>query len=81
MLSPSMNRFLSLVAAASVLPLLVIYALLLYVSTPSATGGIDPTNTMICYISFTIIFGALITVALIFSRQLSREARGEQQTP
>lgn len=81
MLAPSISRLLSFAAAAAVLPLLGIYALLLYIATPSATGGMEPTVTMICYIAFTIIFGALITVALNFSRQLGREAKGEYQTP
>ncbi len=81
MLSSSMNRFLGLAAAAAVLPLLAIYALLLYISTPSATGGMEPAMTMVSYISVTLMFGGIIIVLLNFSRQLSREARGETDTP
>jgi hypothetical protein len=33
------------------------------------------------YIAMTIIFSALITVALNFSRQLSRQAKGQYTTP
>ena len=47
--APSTNKLLSLVAAAAALPLLGLYGLLMYISTPSPTGGMEPTVTMICY--------------------------------
>lgn len=81
MLSPSTNRLLSLVAAGAVLPLLGLYGLLMYISTPSSTGGMEPTVTTICYVAFTFLFGALITVALNFSSQLGRQAKGQITTP
>jgi O-antigen ligase len=81
MIAPKTNRLLSLVAAAAVLPLLGLYALLMYIATPSPTGGMEPTVTTICYIAFTFIFSALIIVALNFSKQLSREAKGVYLTP
>ena len=81
MLTPGMNRLLSLVFAAAVLPLLGLYALLISISTPSSTGGMEPTVTTICYIAFTFIFGALIIVSINFSRQLSRQAKGQLETP
>jgi hypothetical protein len=81
MLSPSTNRLLSLVAAGAVLPLLGLYGLLMYISTPSSTGGMEPTVTTVCYVAFTFLFGALITVALNFSSQLGRQAKGQITTP
>ncbi|WP_396201282.1 hypothetical protein [Gemmatimonas sp.] len=75
------NRLLSLVAAAAVLPLLGLYGLLMYVVTPTPTGGMETTVTTICYIAFTVITAALIIVALNFSAQLSREAKGVFLTP
>lgn len=81
MLSPSTNRLLSLVAAGAVLPLLGLYGLLMYISTPSSTGGMEPTVTTVCYVALTFLFGALITVALNFSSQLSRQAKGQITTP
>ena len=81
MLSPGMNRFLSLVAYAAVLPLLGLYALLMYISTPAPWGGIEPTMTMVCYIALTIIFGALSIVVVNFGLQLSRQASGKYITP
>ncbi|MEO8104633.1 MAG: hypothetical protein ABI790_19120, partial [Betaproteobacteria bacterium] len=62
MLSPGMNRFLSFVFLAGVLPMLALYALLMWISVPRLQGGMEPTTTLVCYISLTIIFGALITV-------------------
>ena len=81
MIAPKTNRLLSLVAAAAVLPLLGLYGLLMYLATPSPTGGMEPTVTTICYIAFTFIFSALIIVALNFSKQLAREAKGVFLTP
>ena len=81
MIAPKTNRLLCLVAAAAVLPLLGLYGLLMYIATPSPTGGMEPTVTTICYIAFTFIFSALIIVALNFSKQLAREAKGVFLTP
>lgn len=81
MLSPSTNRLLSLVAAGAVLPLVGLYGLLMYISTPSPMGGMEPTVTTVCYVAFTFLFGALITVALNFSSQLGRQAKGQITTP
>jgi hypothetical protein len=80
-MSPSTLRLLSLVAMGAVLPLLGLYALLLTISIPNATGGMEPIVATVCYTAFTCIFGALITVAINFSRQLSREAKGQYTTP
>ena len=81
MLAPKHARLLSFALAAAVLPLLLLYVLLMKISTPSATGGMEPTSSMICYFAFTVIFGTLIVVCLNFSAQLRREARGQYQTP
>lgn len=81
MISPSMNSLLSKVAAAAVLPLLALYGILIKAATPSPTGGMEPTVALICYIAFTVLFGALITVAMNFSRQLARQAKGQITTP
>ncbi len=81
MLSPGTNRFLSMVAFAAVLPLLALYALLMYISTPSPTGGMEPTMAMVCYVALTCIFGTLGTVVVNFGRQLSQQAKGQYSTP
>ncbi|MFY7921244.1 MAG: hypothetical protein ACOVSI_02420 [Gemmatimonas sp.] len=53
----------------------------MYISTPSPMGGMEPTVTTVCYVAFTFLFGALITVALNFSSQLGRQAKGQITTP
>jgi len=80
-MSPSILRLLSFVALGAVLPLIGLYALLIWISIPSATGGIEPIMATICYVAFTCIFGAMIIVAINFSRQLSREAKGAYTLP
>lgn len=81
MLSPGMNRFLSLVAFAAVIPLLALYGLLMSISVPSPHGGMEPTMAMVCYIALTIIFGALTTVVINFALQFNRQAKGKYITP
>lgn len=81
MLSPGMNRLLSLVALAAVIPLLALYGLLMYISTPTPDGGMEPTMAMVCYIALTIIFSALTIVVVNFSLQLSRQSKGKYITP
>jgi len=81
MLSSKSARLLSVGLLAAVLPLLGLYALLMKVSTPGPDGGMEPTVATICYIALTGLFGALITVAVNFSRQLAREAKGNRRTP
>lgn len=81
MLAPKHAKLLSLAIGAAILPLLALYALLMKMSTPSATGGMEPTVTMVCYFAWTIIFGVLVIVAWNFSRQLARESKGQYQTP
>ncbi len=81
MLAPKYARLLSYAVAAAILPLIGLYALLMYLTTPSPTGGMEWTVTTICYFAFTIIFGVLIVVAWNFSRQLSSESKGQFHTP
>jgi len=80
-MSPSTLRLLSFVALGAVLPLLGIYALLMYISTPSALGGIDIFMATVSYVALTGIFGVMITVAINFYRQLGRQAKGLHQMP
>jgi len=81
MISPGMNRLLSFVALATVIPMLALYGLLMYISTPTPDGGIEPTMAMVSYIALTFIFLALTIVVVNFSLQLSRQAKGKYITP
>ena len=78
---PKILRLLSLVLMVAVLPMLGLYALLMWVIMPTADSGMEPASSMVGYVAFTALFGALIIVALNFSRQLKRESKGERQTP
>jgi len=80
-MSPKIQRLLSLVLMAAVLPLLGIYAVAMKAAMPNADGGMEPTVAMVCYIAFTVLAFALIVVCVDFSRQLARESKGERQLP
>jgi TRAP-type C4-dicarboxylate transport system permease small subunit len=80
-MSPGTLRLLSTVFMIAALPLIGLYGILLMAATPNATGGMEPIVATVCYVAFTCIFGALTIVVLNFSRQLSREAKGEYTTP
>ena len=80
-MSSSMLRLLSFVFLAAVIPLLGLYALLITVAMPNATGGMEPIVATVCYTAFTCIFGTLTIVVINFSRQLGREAKGQKQLP
>ena len=81
MLAPKHTKLLSLAVGAMILPLVALYALLMKMSTPEPTGGMEPTVALLCYFAFTIVFGALIVVCWNFSRQLARESKGQYRTP
>ncbi len=81
LMTPTTNRLLSYVFLAAVLPLVALWALLMKISTPNITGGMEPTVTTVCYFALTFIAGGLITVCVNFSRQLARQAKGQFTTP
>lgn len=81
MLAPKHAKLLSFALMLAILPLLALYALLMKISTPSITGGMEPTVTTVAYFALTCIFGTLIIVCWNFSRQLARESKGQYQTP
>lgn len=80
-MSPKILRLLSLVLLVAVLPMLALFALLIKVVMPTSDSGMEPAVAMVSYVAFTVLFGALIIVAINFSRQLMRESKGERQTP
>lgn len=81
MLTPKIARLLSMVAAAAVLPLLGLYAVLMMAARPTADGGMEPTVATVSFIALTVLFSALIIIAVNFSLQLARESKGKRETP
>lgn len=78
-LSPKIARLLALQFTTAPIVLLLVLGFLLYNTRPNrvgTTGGIDPINTTIAWIAFIVVIGALISVQLIFARQMWGEAKG-----
>jgi hypothetical protein len=57
----------------------LLYLLLLYLTRPTARGGIDPTNAIVTWISLGGVFVALIGAHMVIGRRLLRLARGPEQ--
>ncbi|MBV9879449.1 MAG: hypothetical protein JO180_03090 [Gemmatirosa sp.] len=79
-LSPKTARLMGLQMLATVGALVLVWAFVLYFTRPNhplqTTGGIDTINVTITWIAFTVIFGALGAIHIIFARQLFSEAKG-----
>jgi hypothetical protein len=58
---------------------LALFALLAWVSAPTATGGIDRTQAHLSWIALAVPFAAIIAAHVVYARQLMRYA-GEQQS-
>lgn len=52
-----------------------LYALLAWVATPNATGGMDRVHAMISYIGIAVPIGAIVAVHVTYARVLSNYAR------
>ena len=76
--NPRFQRLAGFGALGVAVPLLALYALLAYISTPSATGGIDWTNATIVYIGVGMVVLALIAVHVVLGRQLLAGARDQE---
>jgi hypothetical protein len=73
---PRIARLVGLGAFAASVGLLLVWALLLYVSRPTGRGGIDRTNAIVAWISLSGTFVALIGAHVVIGRRLLRGARG-----
>lgn len=76
-----MQQLAGLGAFAVCLGILGVYGLLAYISTPSATGGIDWTHAAIAYIGVGMVILALIAVHVVLGRQLLAAAKGRTFKP
>jgi hypothetical protein len=59
--------------------LLALYLLLVFVTRPARTGGIDSVNAAVAWISLGGLFVALIAVHVVIGRQLFRLAQGAER--
>ncbi len=67
------ERLAALGALGPVFGALAIYALFVWVATPSPTGGMDSTNAILTYIAAAGPILGIIAVHLVFARVLLRE--------
>jgi hypothetical protein len=80
-MSPGANRFYGLLFFAAVPLIGVLYGALFTASSPSPTGGIDPTSALIAKMAATVICGALAVVCINFARQFMFTASGKNRLP
>jgi hypothetical protein len=78
---PKIARLAGLGAYAACAGFALLYVLLIYISRPTARGGIDATNAMLTWISLGGVFAALIGAHGLIGRRLLEVARGARQTP
>ena len=77
---PKLAKLAGLGAFGACAGLLGLFLLLVFLTLPRATGGIDGTNAAVAWISLAGVFLGLIIVHVVIGRQLLRFARGERRT-
>jgi ABC-type Fe3+-siderophore transport system permease subunit len=80
-MSPGANRLYGLLFFAALLPIAAIFVTLFIASSPSPTGGIDPTSALIAKMAATVICGALAVICVNFARQFMFTASGKTRLP
>jgi hypothetical protein len=78
---PKIARLAGLGAFAACAGLVLLYALLLYLTRPTLRGGIDPTNAVVTWIALGGVFAALIGAHVVIGRRLLEVAKGVQRGP
>jgi hypothetical protein len=58
--------------------LFALFLLLVFISQPSSSGGIDTINAAVAWIALGGLFAALIVVHVVIGRQLLRLAKGSE---
>lgn len=73
---PRIARLAGLGAFGACAGLLALYLLLVFVTRPARTGGIDGINAAVAWIALGGLFLALIAAHIVIGRQLLRLAQG-----
>lgn len=76
MMPPRIARLAALGAFGACAGLLTLFLLLVFVTRPARTGGIDSANAAVAWIAFGGLFLALIAAHVVVARQLLRLAQG-----
>jgi len=78
---PKIARLAGLGAFAACAGLVLLYLLLVYLTRPTARGGIDTINAVVTWIALGGVFLALIGAHVVIGRRLLDMARGRLQDP
>ena len=77
---PKIAKLAGLGAFGACAGLLGVYLLVVFLSLPRPTGGIDWTNAAVAMIALAGVVFALIVLHVVIGRQLLQFARGERHT-
>jgi hypothetical protein len=77
-MSPKIARFAALGAFGACAAFIALYAYVAWLSSPTPTGGILMSTSVIVYISIAVVVLALIAAHVAIGRQLMHIANGEE---
>ncbi len=78
---PKIARLAGLGAFAACAGFALLYVLLVYLTRPTARGGIDSINAVVTWIALGGVFAALIGAHVLIGRRLLQLARGAPRAP
>ncbi|MDQ3997917.1 MAG: hypothetical protein M3303_12975 [Gemmatimonadota bacterium] len=78
---PKIARLAGLGAFAACAGFALLYLLLVYLTRPTARGGIDSINAVVTWIALGGVFAALIGAHVLIGRRLLELARGAPRAP
>jgi hypothetical protein len=78
---PKIARLAGLGAFSAGAGFALLYLLLIYLTRPTARGGIDSINAVVTWIALGGVFAALIGAHVLIGRRLLELARGAPRAP
>jgi TRAP-type C4-dicarboxylate transport system permease small subunit len=79
-MSPKIARLLGLGAYGACAAFIALFAYVAYLSSPSPTGGIMMSSSVVAYISLALVVVALIALHVAFGHQLMHVAKNEARS-